>query len=126
MAEKYRRTKADIQLIRNLWTEHISKTVVLKQLYKILNDLLDSGLTSDYLVFVMTYVIEKRLNLRYPAGLKYYVDKQEILDAYTRKQLSQQRYDKNSFVISERSDDAPKFSVTTKTRGFQSILDENK
>ena len=118
-------TKADLQLIKNLWLKHISKTVVYSQLFKMLNDFIARGIESDYLVFVMNYVIEHKMNLNYPAGFKYYVDKKEIRDAYTKKKLSATGYSKDSFVAVEKKDTAPKFSVNQKPNGFQSIIKNN-
>lgn len=114
-------TKADLQLIKNLWLEHISKTVVYSQLFKMLNDFIARGVESEYLVFVMNYVIEHNLNLNYPAGFKYYVDKKEIRDAYSKKKLSAVIHNKNNFVAVD-NDDSPKFSVSKKPKGFQSII----
>lgn len=116
-------TKADIQLIKNLWLERINRTVVVSYLYKELNALIrDQGIDSKYVVFVVEYCIEKKLNLRFPGGLKYFVDKQEIKDAYARKR-AREVVGKATFEADEsETDDSPKFTFTQKPRGFNTIL----
>lgn len=115
-------TKADLQLIKNLWFEHISKTVVYSQLFRVLNDFIERGVKSDYLVFVMNYVIENKLNLNYPAGFKYFVDKKEIKDAYAKKVNTPKGYDRELFSIKEKENEEPKFTVSKKSIGFNKIL----
>ena len=122
--ERNKAIKADIQLIKNLWIENISSTVVYSQLYKCLDNLIQRGIDSKYLVFVMQYVISHKLNLNYPPGFQYFVDNKEIKDAYARKQLKPNKDDKPSFFVVEDKDTAPKFSVNRKSNGFSSILGE--
>lgn len=121
---KDEKTKADIQIIKNLWIEHISKTVVFSQLYNELNNLVDRGIESEYLVFVMNYIIEHKLNLNYPAGFKYFIDKIEIRDAYAKRKPIAQKYSEDNFIVVEKEDTAPKFSVNKKPNGFQSIFSD--
>lgn len=119
---KDEKTKADLQLIKNLWSEHISRTVVYSQLMRCLNELIARDIDSGYLVFVMQYVIEHKLNLRYPMGFKYYVDKQEIQDAYNKKVKQPNKVNMNSFSVNSDNDDSPKFSINQKPTGFNRIL----
>ena len=117
---KNEQTKADLQLIRSLWEEHISRSVVYSQLYKSLNELLERGISSDYLVFVMLYIVDHHMNLNYPAGFKYFVDRKEIKDAYDKKKAKEIVGDMK-FVAVEKND-APKFSINNKPKAFQNIL----
>ena len=119
--------KADIQLIKNMWIENISDTVVLSQLYLELNKLIrERGISSDYVIFVLNYCIKNRCNLRYPGGLKYYVDKQEIKDAFAKKE-AQKAISNATFSIDEFTEDnSPKFSVNKRPSGFSSILNRRK
>lgn len=119
---KDKQTKADLQLIKNLWIENISNTVVFSQLYHSLNDLLQRGIESGYLVFVIQYCIKHQMNLRYPQGLKYYVDNKEIKDAYNKKTRPVIKV--SDFTAEENvvNDEVPKFSVNKKPTGFKSIL----
>lgn len=115
-------TKKDLQFIKTLWLENISKTVVYSQLFRTLNDLLARGVESDYLVFALQYCIEHKFNLNHPAGFPYFVDKKEIKEAYAKKKNTSSGYNKNSFIAIETDDAAPKFSFNKKQNGFQSIL----
>lgn len=120
-------TKADLQLIKNLWFEHINKTVVYSQLFRVLNDLIARGIESDYLVFVMNYIIEHKMNLNYPAGFKYFVDKKEIKDAYQKHLVAKSGVNnKLNFVVTDDNSNAPKFTVIQKPVGFKSILGGKK
>ena len=114
--------KADIQLIKNLWLEKISDTVVISQLYLEINRLVrERNIPSDYVIFVLQYCIKNKCNLRYPAGLKFYVDRQEIKDAYKKRKML--KIDTSSFSVnSDQADEAPKFTVNSKPSGFSSIL----
>ena len=120
--QKDEKTKNDLQLIKTLWVDNISKTVVYSQLFRILNDLISRGIESDYLVFTLQYCIGHKLNLNYPAGFPYFVDKKEIKEAYAKKKLISSRFNKKTFVAVENEDAAPKFSVKEKPSGFQSIF----
>lgn len=115
------KTKADLQLIKNLWVEHISETVVFTQLFYNLNQLIDRGISSDYLVFVLKYVIKHKMNLHYPAGLRYYVDRQEIKNAY-KKHIAQNSIDKGYKFVAKDDDTAQNFTTKKKSKGFQNIL----
>lgn len=127
---KDEKTKKDLQLFRDIWYEHISKTVVFSQLMHILNSYIDNGVDSDYLVFVLKYVIEHKMNLNYPNGFKYYVDRKEIKDAYSRIKIK--KVDTSSFSVSIDHFDSPPTSTQEKTitinkpRGFESIIKQQK
>lgn len=123
--EAKKKKTADLMYFRNLWIDNISNTVVCSQLFKIVNDLLSRGIELEYLIFVLEYCIEHKLNLNYPAGFYYFVDKEEIKMAYTKKKIIKSGYNKNSFMAIENDDTSPKFSVQKKSNGFQNILKNN-
>lgn len=123
--EKKKQKSKDYEYFRNQWVQNISNTVVYSQLYKVLNELTARGIELDYLIFTLNYVIKHKMNLRYPGGFKYFVDKKEIKDSYVQKKLGVSGYNENSFVVVEQEDTAPKFSVNKKPSGFQSILKGN-
>ena len=120
---KDEKTKADLQYIKNLWIENISNTVVFSQLYHCLNELLQRGIESEYLVFVMQYCVSTGMNLNHPQGFKYFVDNNYIKSAYQKIQLKKNRVKPEVFSVTE-TDDSPKFSFKTSpaTKGFGSIL----
>jgi hypothetical protein len=118
---KNEQQKADLQYIKNLWVQHISNTVDYGQLFFVLNGFVVRGINTDYLVFVVRYVIDNNLNLRYPGGLKYFVDNQEIKDAYARSKI--QKIKQSEFhAKTDGNDTAPEFTLTKKEHGFHTIL----
>lgn len=124
---KDEQTKSDLQYIKNQWVLHINRTVVYSQLLQCLNDFIARGVSSEYLVFVLDYVIKNKMNLRHPQGFKYYVDKQEIKDAYQKHLIAKSGANKKSnFVVTDDNSTAPKFSVAQKPQGFKSILGGKK
>lgn len=113
--------KTDLQLFRSLWCENISSTVVMSELNSILKQLLSKkGVSVDYLLFVLEYVINNKCNLHYPAGFRYYVDNQDIKKAYEKK--NRKIIPPTEFVATDGEDNTPKFSVNKKPSGFNSIL----
>ena len=113
--------KKDLQIFRNMWYENISSTVVYSELNRTLNQLLSKkDVTIDYLLFVLQYVIDNHLNLHYPAGFRYFVDKQDIKEAYIKK--TRKIISVSNFTAEDNSDESPKFSVNKKPLGFNRIL----
>lgn len=114
--------KADLQLFRNLWTQKISATVVHSQLNKMLSQLISIGVSSDYLLFVLQYVIDHKKKLSYPSGFRYYLDYPEIKNAYEKTKVKK-IVDKADFTVNgEAEDTTPTFSINKKPSGFNSIL----
>lgn len=124
-SEKDEKVKNDLQLIKNLWLTNISNTVVFSQLFSCLNQLLAQGIESDYLVFTMEYCVSHKMNLRHPFGFKYFVDRQEIKDAYKKKQLALAKINQSTFSAAD-TDDSPKFTINQKPSGFGRILGGDK
>lgn len=124
-AKTEEKIKSDIQLIKNMWVENISNTVVLSQLYLEINKLVrERGIATDYVIFVLDYCIKNHCNLRYPGGLKYYVDKQDIKDAF-KKDQARKIINNATFCVDETMiDHSPKFTINRKPSGFKSILGE--
>jgi len=120
--EKQKNTSADMQLIKNLWIEHINPTVVISLLFKVLREYLDRGISSDYLVFVMQYVIDNHLKLNHPFGFRYYIDKPEIKAEYKKKVRLEIPRDAFTVVESQEETTQARFSVPKKLNGFASIL----
>lgn len=115
------KNKSNIQLIKNLWHDHISPTVVYSQLMNTLNQLIfKDNISSDYILFVVQYCIDNQRKLRYPPGLRYCVDDQVIKDAYNKK--IQPIIRQSDFVANDVEDDSPKFTINKKPAGFKSIL----
>lgn len=128
-SKKTAQEKADIALIIDLWNKNISNTVNYGYLRKIINEYMMRGISSDYLLFCLEYVIANRMSLNYPNGFKYYVDRREIKEAYEKKQ-TQKKLDAMQKELKEKKPDhpigssnAPSFALKKqKEDGFGSIL----
>lgn len=123
---KDEQTKKDLQYIKNQWVLHISQTVVYSQLFRCLNEFIARGIPSDYLVFVFDYIVENKLNLRFPQGFKYYLDKPEIKEAYQKRQYAKNGIKKATEFTAVDDNNAPQFSIGQKPQGFKSILGGKK
>ena len=115
---------SDINYIKKIWINHIDSNVSFSCLGLEINKLLKQGVTSDYLVFTINYVINHKMNLHYPGGLKYFINKNEIKSAYTKKEIREKRKEKKSEIQSQSKDDSPMYAVQPKRRprGFANIL----
>lgn len=125
---KNAQTRADLQYIKNQWSMCINRDVVFGHLMKVLNEFLAQGLTSEYLVFALDYVIKHNLKLNYPNGFKYYVEDARIKAAYRRSKL--EKIDQSQFTV-ESADEAPKKVepsplIANRPQGFGSILRHKK
>lgn len=115
--------RSDLALVRSLWHDNISPTVVYSQLNKELNRLIQEvGVSSDFILFTLQYVISHGCKLRYPGGLKYYIDNQDIKNEYDKKHRKIVTADDFSGIIRDNPTDAPQFVVKKKQTGFGSIL----
>lgn len=126
--QRTKEEKADIALFMDLWNKHISNTVNYGMLRKILNEYMLRGVSSDYLLFCLQYVIANRCVLNYPNGFRYYVDRREIKDAYEKKQLQKQVREIEEQLKKQApqpvgSSSAPHFAVQKqKGQGFEQIF----
>lgn len=114
--------KNNLALIRSMWHDNISSTVVYSHLNKVITEIIAEGnVTTDYIIHVLQYVIDNKKSLRYPNGLKYYVDSQEILDDYERKtrKLIKQKEIREAVRLNA---DSPKFQIKCKKSGFLEIF----
>lgn len=122
---KDQQTKDDLQLIKNLWIEHIDKTVVYSLLLRELNGFIERGIDSEYLVFVMQYVIKNNCKLNYPAGFKYYVANETIKKAYGKsieKKTTQLTLQSDKSVPNKNTAKEPQVKINNKPIGFRNIL----
>ena len=116
--------EADCRLIEDLWVKHISNTVNYGYLRKILNEYLERGVSSDYLVFAMQYVVSHKLSLRHPAGLRYIVDKIEIREAWKKQQAEKLAKQQKDFKPKRKSE-PPQFVTQRQNKtGFGAIIEK--
>lgn len=118
--------KCDLQLFRELWSKNISSTVVYSMLNRILNEYLQKGVSSDYLLFALQYVILHKYNLNYPAGFRYYIDMPEIKDEYKRSRSK--KIKQSDFKVESQSiiEEVMPFTFNVKKSGFQDIFGSKK
>ena len=123
---KTQEQKNDLQLIKTLWADNISNTVNYSQLFSILNEFLGRGIESKYLVFVIEYCISHHYSLNYPNGIKYFIDRQEIKDAYAQHKAKKIIKEAKSKAETKPNpiDDSPKFEVKhLKKQGFGNLFE---
>ena len=124
MTDKTNKQKADLQLVRNLWSTYIDRSVKWDVLNKVLNNFVNGGVETDYLVFVMRYVIDNHKRLNYPQGLKYYVDDAIIMEAYKRSKLP--KIDPEQFKVTEPQEIPQPKAVPKRVTSFADILGGGK
>lgn len=115
--------KNNMNDVKNLYYEHISKTVVMKNLMKVINNIvLEKHIDSEYLLFAMKYVISNHMTLNSPYGLYYIIDNKKVKSAWEKKKAKE-----NERKIVEASKDVinndVKFKLTLKENdGFDRIF----
>lgn len=122
---KDQKTKSDLQLIKNMWVEHISSTVNYSRLFYELNGFIERGIDSEYLVFVMKYVITNKCKLNYPAGFKWYVDDDNIKRAYGKsvnKKMVKKALKNDNTTPNKKTAKEPQVKFSNKPVGFGDIL----
>lgn len=112
--------KCDLELFRNIWKSRINSSVSIRELNEVLNRNIAKGYSSEYLIFVIQYVVNHKLNLRFPGGLKYYLDDTRIKEAYKKSKIKKIRPE--DFKIERDTTDSPTFKVQQKKTGFGRIL----
>ena len=125
-AWKDQKTKENLQTIKSLWIEHIDDKVIYGRLFNTLNDLMvNSKISSDYLLFTVQYCILNKLNLNYPAGIKYFVGKKEIKDAYVKSKVNRSGYSEDKIVIdAKENENSPSFTFKNSHKGLKNILNK--
>ena len=115
-------SKEDVQYIKNLWISHISQTVSIPLLYKVIYEYIERGVSSEYLVFVLEYVVKNHCKLNYPLGFKYYIDDPEIKKKFDSQKIG--KIPAESFVAVEPQEEPQKksYSLPKRASGFASIL----
>lgn len=121
--KKDAQTEADIQLMKHLWFAHIDRTTNYGALLAAINEILERGVSSDYLLFVLQYCIKNKQNLHYPRGLKYFVDKWYIKNEYFANQRKQ-IYEKKTFVVTKEDNESPQCVPKTTKKNYKDIFNK--
>lgn len=102
---------------KNLWINSVNKSVVLWQLKKVYYDLVNRGISPDRIVFTLRYILENKKNLKHPNGFYYYMDYDEIKEAYLEKKRKDIVASSPKFTAKNtQADDAPTFKVPKRKR----------
>ena len=107
----------------DLWKKHINKRVNPGDFYKHTYALFDKH-PSDYIVFCLEYAIDNHKGLNYPAGLKFYVDKQEFKEAYVaaKEQAARKKAKQFKFEVKESQEEVKPTFTPQVDNGFSAIL----
>jgi hypothetical protein len=78
------------QKICELYYSNICKTVVYSQLVKTVDNIVNFKLIdSNYLLYIVEYIIRNKKIIHSPLGLHYYINDTRIMKEYTQKLLAQ-------------------------------------
>ncbi len=84
------KTSDNITRIRDFYYENISKTVVMKQLVSVINNLVfTKDIDSGYLLFALNHSVAAKIPVKSPYGLHYLVDNQRIKDLFKKKKATE-------------------------------------
>lgn len=111
--------KSNIEFMMNFWRERIDQNVNMKQLRAVLNRMIfNSNYPSDYVVFVLQYCVSHGKKLRYPPGIKYYIDDFFVKKAYREEKVKDWDYSAKGVEQAETICN----TATTHKRGFGSVF----
>ena len=119
------KTRTALEHVKDLWLEYISPDVHVPYLMKVLQGIVERGVDPDYMVFAMRYIVDHRMNLRYPQGFKFFLERGEIREAYARSR--RKKVVRMVFsVIEPQQMAAPQSCASPKpARSFADILGES-
>lgn len=115
----------NITQIRDLYYEKISKTVVMKQLVSVINNLVfKKNVDSGYLLFALSHAISAKIPIKSPYSLHYLADNQRIKQLWNKKQ-SQKILEEMKTAAQNQSNEKQEvkfiYSVE-KDKGFGNLL----
>lgn len=86
--EKCWQERNKLQEIVSAFLQKVDKNASIAHLRKEVNRLVyEEKVSSDFVLFIVNYAADHQMGLRYPAGIKFYLNNQEITEAYNRKIL---------------------------------------
>lgn len=85
-------TKQNIEKTRDYYYENVSKSVVMSQLVKVLNQIVfDKDIDSEYLLFALQYAVENNLSIKSPYSLHYIIDYARVKSAWYKRNEPEQK-----------------------------------
>ncbi len=106
-----------------LWRKYIDKDVFPRELENNVKTIMKYGVQIDYIVYCLSYIINHNMPLRYPAGLKYYINRYEIKRAFSLSKIN--RVEIYDFSIGGEAK-SPKFNYKPQEVGFLKILEKHQ
>jgi len=106
-----------------LWQKYIDTNVIVSDLEHNVLNITRSGVQIDYVIYCLLYVIKHKMNLKYPAGLKYYINRYEIKRAFSLSKIN--RVEIYDFNIGGEAK-SPKFNYKPQEVGFLKILEKHQ
>lgn len=114
--------KEDKAKIRQLYVEYIDKNVNYSILNRTINNIVNSkGISSDFLLFTVMYIVSNKMNINTPMGLYYYIDNQRIKDAYNEYKLKERAKKLNPLSAKTIVNEVKEYRIQ-ENKGWASIL----
>jgi hypothetical protein len=112
----------EIKQILDIFQKQVNPLVVFSQLRNVVDNIaFKKCLGTEYLLFAIKYAVNNGINLKYPAGLNYIVDYQNIKNAYLKEKVKQQI--KNSTQTMQTNSNEVTFTYKpSKVIGFDDII----
>lgn len=98
--------------IRKLFLEKVNPQEVITSLNGVIKKLVnDKGISSEFLLFALRYVIKNKVQLNHAPGLFYIVNNEKIKQAYQKEKVNQMTKDIKNSVIDNYDKNEIKFNV---------------
>lgn len=113
---------ANILQIRDYYYQHISRSVVMKNLIAVIHNIIFvKHVDSDYLLFALKYAVDHRIQINAPYGLHYLADNSKI-KAEWQKSKSESIMKKAEFTPVKIEHQTGFRYSAPKSTGFESLL----
>lgn len=112
---------SDIKEVTDIFSTKINKNVVFAELRRVINNIVyTKGVESGMLLFGINYYINNNIPLRYPQGLYYVVQNQEVQKQYHQMKIAQEV---KNYTFDVSVDNSKSFTYKPeKTSSFTDIL----
>lgn len=108
--------------IRQLYVEHIDSNVDYGILNRTINNIVNGkGVSSDFLLFIIMYIIDNKMNINAPMGLYYYINNQDIKNEYEKFKAKKQVKKLNPLSARTVVNGKRKYNIP-ENKGWTSIL----
>jgi len=109
-----------------MWQDSINREENVRKIKSaFFRNVYDLGFSEDYVLFGLKYCVNNKMSLNFPPGLKYYLEFDEVKDAYDvacGKKKPKRIVKINDFRVDKEEKSAQKFNYVEKNRGFSSIF----